>query len=191
MSNSGPPAARPAGKGRPTPKRSESERRRTGPVAPPPKDRREAARRNKEQAAASRRRVREGTARGDERYLVKRDAGPVRRLVRDTVDARRTVGVLLLPLALVLVLAQFSGNKRVLDVAFLLWISGILAVSADAVVLALKLRGRIHAAFPQERGMLGHVMYGLLRSTVFRRWRMPAAAVKPGPGIAPRLGRRG
>jgi hypothetical protein len=171
-----PPGGSGGPKGRPTPKRKEKERRRSGPVAPPPLTRKEAAQRQKEQARAARQQVREGALRGEERFLPKRDAGPVRKLVRDTVDARRNAGVLLLPVALLLVLAQLTGNRLLLDVALVMWLAGLMTVLLDLVVLGATIRRRVRAQFPEEGRTRGHVAYGLLRSTVFRRWRMPAAA---------------
>ena len=168
------------GKGRPTPKRSEKVKRRSGPVAPPPRTRKEAAQRRKQELKEARGTARARSASGDERYMVKRDAGPVRRLVRDTVDGRRNVGVLLLPLALVLVLAQLTQNRALLDVALALWLAGVLAMLLDVVVTGALIRRRVKAAFPQEGRMARHIGYGLLRSTVFRRWRLPAPTVKPG-----------
>jgi hypothetical protein len=171
-----PPGGSGGPKGRPTPKRKEKERRRSGPVAPPPLTRKEAAQRQKEQARAARQQVRKGALRGEERFLPKRDAGPVRKLVRDTVDARRNAGVLLLPVALLLVLAQLTGNRLLLDVALVMWLAGLMTVLLDLVVLGATIRRRVRAQFPEEGRTRGHVAYGLLRSTVFRRWRMPAAA---------------
>ena len=163
------------GKGRPTPKRSEAQgRRRSGPTAPPPRTRKEAAQRAREEAKAARERVRDG------RDMLPRDAGPVRALVRDVVDGRRSIGVLMLPLALLLVLAQISGNRRVLDVALLVWLAGVLALVADLVITALLLRKRLREEFPEVTKRRGHIAYGLLRTTVFRRWRIPAARVSPG-----------
>ncbi len=163
-----------APKGRPTPKRNEAQGRRGGPVAPPPANRKEAAQRAKDEAKAARTRVREGS------QLLPRDAGPVRQLVRDVVDARRNAGVLMLPLALLLVLAQVSGQRRVLDIALLVWLVGVLLLFADVISLAVALRTRIRAEHPGEKTLRGHLAYGLLRSTVFRRWRVPAARVAPG-----------
>jgi hypothetical protein len=171
------------GKGRPTPKRSEKERRRSGPAAPPPTTRKEAAARQRDKAKEDRQRARSGVQRGEERFLPKRDAGPVRRLVRDTVDSRRNLAVLLLPIALVLVVAQFTGSVPVLRVATLLWFVGLLAVFIDLVVLAVGIRRKVAEGFPDglpDGQRRGHVGYGLLRSTVLRRWRMPAPAVTPG-----------
>jgi len=168
-----------AGKGRPTPKRSEKVKRRSGPVAPPPRTRKEAARRRKQELKDARGTARARSASGDERYMVKRDAGPVRRLVRDTVDGRRNAGVLVLPVAVLLVLSSILGIPVVQAVVTTLWLAVLLAVLLDVVVLTVTIRRRIRAAFPESGRLGGHVAYGLLRSTVFRRWRMPPPLVAP------------
>lgn len=162
------------GKGRPTPKRSQAQGRRGGPVPPPPQTRKEAARRARDEAKSARTRVREGS------QLLPRDAGPVRALVRDVVDARRSIGVLMLPLAVLLVIAQLAGQPRLLDAALVVWLAGVLALFTDLIVTTLALRRRIRAEHPEEHRLRGHISYGLLRSTVFRRWRVPAARVSPG-----------
>ncbi len=169
----------PVGKGRPTPKRSEKERRRSAPMGPPPQTRKEAAQRRKQEHKSARSKVREGSQRGDERYLVKRDAGPVRRLVRDIVDSRRNAGVLVLPVAVLLVVTSLIGIEVVQAVVTTLWLGTLLAVMMDLVVLTVTIRKRVRAAFPEEKRLGGHVAYGLLRSTVLRRWRMPPPAVAP------------
>ena len=164
-----------AGKGRPTPKRSEAQRgRRGGPVPPPPRTRKEAAQRAREESKAARASVREGRA------LLPRDAGPVRALVRDVVDSRRSIGTLMLPLALVLLLAQATGNRRVFDLAIAVWLVGIVALLTDLVLTGLAIRRRLREEFPEEQKLRGHISYGLLRTTVFRRWRIPAPTTSPG-----------
>jgi hypothetical protein len=125
-----------------------------------------------------------GTARdrsraGDDRYMVKRDAGPVRRLVRDTVDGRRSAGVLVLPVAVLLVVSSLLPFRAVQAVVTTLWLATLLAVVVDVVVLSVLIRKNVRAAFPEEGRLGGHTAYGVLRSTVFRRWRMPPAAVSP------------
>ncbi len=176
-------AAHVGGKGRPTPKRREKERRRSGPVGPPPLTRKEAAQRQKEQVKAARQKVRQGALSGDERYLAKRDAGPVRKLVRDLVDSRRNAGVLLLPIALFLVVASFARIPFLMDIALAMWLAGLLMVFFDLVLLAGTIRRRVRREFPEEQRTRGHVAYGMLRSTVFRRWRMPAAVVQVGDKV--------
>ncbi len=114
------------------------------------------------------------------RALLPRDAGPVRALVRDVVDARRSIGTLMLPLAFVLLLAQASGNREIFDLAILVWLVGVLALVTDLVLTARVLRRRLREAFPEEQSLRGHIAYGLLRTTVFRRWRIPKATTSPG-----------
>ncbi len=165
-----------AGKGRPTPKRSQAQggHRRHAPTAPPPQTRKEAAQRAREEAKEARADVRSGAR------MLPRDAGPVRALVRDVIDGRRNIGVLMLPLALILVLAQATGSRRALDLALVVWIFGVVALFTDLVLTTVVLRRRIRAEHPEVDRTRGHVAYGLLRSTVFRPWRIPAARVSAG-----------
>ena len=172
------------GKGRPTPKRSEAGRRRSGPVAPPPATRKEAARRLREERAEQRRSGNPAAGREPGRVL-KRDLGPVRALARDVVDGRRNLAVLMLPAALLLVLAQLVGNAALLALAVNSWTVTLLAVVLDLVFLAVLTRRRVREAFPDERTG-AHVGYALLRSTVLRRWRMPPPRVAPGPVLPQR-----
>ncbi len=164
------------GKGRATPKRSEAQKRRGGPVPPPPANRREAAKRLREQAAADRR---AGRAPTPDR-LLKRDAGPVREMVRDMVDGRRNVATLMLPLALTYVLVQLSGNSTLFGIAARVFTIGLLVVIGDTLATGWSIRGRVRSVFPGEPTR-GHVGYGLLRSTVLRRLRMPPPRVRPAP----------
>ena len=167
-------------KGRPTPKRSEATKRRGGPVAPPPTNRREAAKQLRAKQADNRQRIKHRTASGDEKAMLPRDSGPVRRLVRDTVDARRSLGFLLLPVAGVVVIAGLAGNVQLQAITFGIWLATLLGVALDMVLAGLQLRKALRAAFPQETKLRGHIAYGLLRTTVVRRFRMPKPRVSRG-----------
>ncbi len=166
-----------AGKGRPTPKRSEALGRRGGPVPPPPTDRKEAARRLKAKRAEQRRELREQARAGDPARMLPRDAGPVRALVRDVVDGRRNLAVVMLPVALVLVVAQVLGEE-IYRVAVSLWLVTLMAVLVDLVVTGVLVRQALREHFPQERTGR-HIGYALLRTTVLRRIRMPPPRVQP------------
>ncbi len=169
-------------KGRPTPKRRDSQRR-TGPVAPPPKTRREAAQRLRAEQASGRKNLRAGYVAGDESKLLPRDRGPVRSTVRDVVDSRRNVGVLLLPMALLLVAAQVVGDDTVLRLATTVWTAGLLAVVIDAVLLTVRTTRALKKHHPDADKGVRHVGYALLRSTVLRRFRMPPPKVQPGDTV--------
>jgi hypothetical protein len=165
------------GKGRPTPKRSDAQKRR-GPVAPPPTSRREAAQRLREQQAVKRQQVREGTKRGDESSMLKRDLGPVRRLVRDVVDGRRSIAWVLLPVMIVTVVAGFVPNPTLRAVTSAVWLATLVATAIDMFGTGIDIRRALRAQFPEEK-TLGHLGYGLARSTVMRRWRMPRPQLRP------------
>lgn len=167
------------GKGKPTPKRSEAQGRRTGPVAPPPTNRREAAKALRAKNAANRGRIREGSQRGDDNALLKRDQGPVRRLVRDLVDVRRTLGWVLLPTALVVVVTGFMKNTELQAMTFAFWLASLAAVAIDMVFVGRDVRREVRKAFPDEEKLRGHVVYALMRTTQMRRLRVPRPAVRP------------
>jgi hypothetical protein len=168
------------GKGRPTPKRSDVTKRRGGPVAPPPTNRRAAAKQLRAKQADNRQRVKLGTAVGDDKAMLPRDQGPVRRLVRNTIDSRRSLGFLLLPVAGLLVVAQLLRDPVLLAIAVGVWLATLLGVAVDLILAGLQLRSSIRRSFPDEKKVGGHIAYGLLRSTVIRRFRMPRPQVTRG-----------
>ncbi|MDX6199619.1 MAG: hypothetical protein QOJ79_2770 [Actinomycetota bacterium] len=172
-----------SGKGRPTPKRRDAQRRHGGPVAPPPATRKEAARRIRAQGAEKRKAVRAGTKAGDETAMMARDRGPVRRLVRDLVDSRRHLGVVLLPATFVPVLSGLSSSQAVRQAAISVWLLGVAVAVADMVVTGSLIRRRLRRGFPAETKMRGHVVYGLIRTAQFRRLRVPPPQVRPGAEV--------
>lgn len=171
------------GKGRPTPKRKDSQSRRGGPVAPPPTNRREAAAQLRAKQAENRQRIRKGTAAGDERAMLPRDAGPIRRLVRDLVDARRNLGWLLLPVSGFALFAQVFKDPAVVQAIFGLFAGTLVGVALDLVLLSGILRTRLRTEFPSEAKLGKHIRYGLLRSTTVRRFRIPKPQVQRGQRI--------
>ncbi|RBY82567.1 DUF3043 domain-containing protein [Geodermatophilus sp. TF02-6] len=172
------------GKGRPTPKRSEAQGRRPGPPPPPPTTRKEAYRRMREQEAASRRTARAGAARGDDAHLPARDRGPVRRLVRNVVDARRNAGSFFLPVAALVLVGYFIPSAAVQSYTVLLWMVFFLVIIADSVVLGRRVRRKVLERFPaQDHNMRGLVWYGVTRATMIRRWRFPKPEVPVGAQV--------
>lgn len=166
------------GKGRPTPKRKESERGRRR-VAAAPLDRKEAYRRNRDQQREQRRRMMQALKAGDERHLPARDRGPVRAYVRDMVDSRRSVGEFFLPLALVILVLTTVGNPQVQMIGSTLWLALVVLIIVDAVALVVRIRRGIARAHPQESPR-GAAAYGLMRSMQIRRLRLPPPRVRPG-----------
>jgi hypothetical protein len=172
-----------AGKGRPTPKRKDAERRRGGPVAPPPATRKEAAKRIRAEGAQKRQAVKAGTRNGDEKAMMARDRGPIRRLARDLVDSRRHVGVLLLPATILPVLANLSSSTQVRALATSIWLTAVAAAVFDMVVTGVVVRRRVRTDFPTEAKTRGHVGYAMVRTAQFRRFRLPPPQVRPGDTV--------
>jgi hypothetical protein len=174
---------RAAGKGRPTPKRSAAQGRRQGPPPPPPTTRKEAYKRMREQQASKRPEARAAAARGDDSYLPARDRGPVRRYVRDIVDARRNVGSFFLVIAVVALVGTIAPSAIVKNYASLLLFGFFLVMIVDSVILSRRIKSKVAERFPKEQPTRGLAWYGISRSTMIRRWRFPKPDVTLGADV--------
>jgi Protein of unknown function (DUF3043) len=168
-------------KGRPTPKRSEAERRRRQPYSAPA-DRKAATQQSRDRDRATRARRNEAMRRGESWALPRKDQGPVRALARDYVDARRSISEYYMFGVLVLVVLLFLPALRksaVIDYA-------VLVILAVIVMESILVSGRViklaQQRFPGE-STRGLRMYVAVRNTQFRRLRMPAPRVKPGAKV--------
>ncbi len=172
------------GKGRPTPKRHEAQGRRPGPPPPPPTTRKEAYKRMREQQAANRGAVRAGAARGDDSYLPARDRGPVRRLVRDVVDARRNAGSFFLLVAAVVLAGAVFPSPQFQSYTVTLWLAFFVLIVVDSIFLGRRIKKTVLERFPgQDHKMKGLVWYGITRATMVRRWRFPKPEVALGAKV--------
>jgi hypothetical protein len=176
--------ATPPGKGRPTPRRAEAQRRRTGPVPPPPRTRKEAARRQRELGGRSRVSAREALRSGDESAMPRRDRGPERAMVRNVVDSRRNASSLFLWAAVLVLLSYAVPSPAVKNFVFSVWIAVFGLIVVDAVVLGIRISKLKKERFPQyKRPTAGLVAYGMNRTILPRRWRLPAPLVKTGDPV--------
>src|SRR4051794_20107568 len=173
---------RPSGKGRPTPKRNEAQGRRPGPPPPPPRTRKEAYKRMREQGT-TRGAARAGAARGDEDHLPARDRGPVRKLVRDVVDARRNAGSFFLAIAGVALIGTVVPSLVVRNYASFLLFGFFLLMIVDSVVLSRRIKRKVEERFPGTQKTRGLAWYGISRSTMIRRWRFPKPDVALGADV--------
>ncbi|MFC8924109.1 DUF3043 domain-containing protein [Cellulosimicrobium sp. NPDC057127] len=158
-------------KGRPTPKRRVAEAANKRPLVP--NDRRAAAKAAREKQREMRDRQYQAMQTGDERYLPPRDKGPVKRYVRDHVDARWNLGEFFLPVALVFILLSlFTANNQALALATVMSLYAIVLLTVvDAFVMWRGLRKRIVAKFGEVPR--GTVMYAVMRAFQLRRARLP------------------
>ena len=180
------PSPKPGGKGRPTPRRKDQQAKNLHPVVP--KDRAAAKREARAARDAAWKRQNEAMVTGEEKYLPSREKGPVKRYIRDYVDARVSLGEFFMPLIFVLLIVSF-GFSIILPhyplVSFytVLAMNGYLLLAiADAVWCWARLRRRLTAKFGQERvkdeGTI--FFYVMSRCFMLRRWRRPATLVKRG-----------
>ncbi len=178
---SGPAPGATPGKGRPTPTRKEAEAARKAAVKPA--DRKAAARLDRERARAERAKAREAMLAGDERYLPKRDQGPVRAYARDWVDTRWSVGELFMPGAIVVLILGVLPFAALRNVSVLLWFLLTALVIADTIVLGFRLKKALARRFPDEVRK-GAVAYGVLRALQLRALRIPKPRLKRGASVA-------
>ncbi len=136
--------------GKSTPKRPEMVRR---TAEAPPADRREAAKRMREKQRVERAEARAGMLRGEEKYLLPRDRGPERALVRDVVDSRRTIGTWFFGLTFVVMLIGFnrSLNPSIYLAANLLFLLFALATAVDSYLITRRIRKLIAERFPNPK----------------------------------------
>jgi hypothetical protein len=186
----GPETVRVGGKGRPTPKRRDAEGRRRGPAPPPPKTQREAsklARANrpaKEDRRAAATERREGMARGDDKFLMPRDRGPVKGYVRDLVDSRPHLMGLFMPLAIVVVLSLLVPIREVQSYLSLFSLIALTAMIIEGILLGVTTTRKVRERFPAEKvGGLGTGWYAFTRATQLRRLRIPKPRVQRGAKV--------
>jgi Protein of unknown function (DUF3043) len=168
-------------KGRPTPKRSEAERRRRQPFNAPA-DKKAAYAQSRDRDRAARARKTQAMRRGENWALPAKDQGPVRALARDYVDSRRSLSEYYMFAVLGLVVLLFIPSLRkspIIDYAVLVLLAVIVTESVLAGGRVIRLAQQ---RFPGE-STRGVRMYTAIRGTQIRRLRTPAPRVKPGQKI--------
>jgi hypothetical protein len=184
-----PPAAEPeptsaVGKGHPTPTRKEAEaqRKQTMKVSSDPKAAKKAA---KERAAQERAASRAALLAGDESALPPRDAGPVKRYVRDYIDSRWAAAELFMPLALLVLVVGFLpwrswGLVNAQGYVSMLWLVLTLFILVDTTVLLMRMSRELKKQWPADADRKGATFYGLMRVLQIRRLRLPPPRLRRG-----------
>lgn len=169
--------AREGAKNRPTPKRRDQEAARKRPLVS--NDRKAA----KQKAREERRKVaalqHKAMLSGDEKHLPTRDRGPVRRYIRDYVDARWNLGEWLLPIMLVtLIVSYVRPTQTTLALSMMLYLIILFAIG-DSMLTWRKMKKQLSEKYsPAE--LQGGGFYTFMRTFQLRRWRMPRAQVARG-----------
>lgn len=166
----------PAGKGHATPTRKEKEEARKRPLVS--SDRTAARRTARTQQQAARERARVGMANGEEKFLPARDRGPQKRYVRDYIDARFSIGELMIPVLLLVIVSTFFSTSLQFIGTIVLWAFVIVAL-ADVIVLGFILQRKLNAKFGAER-VEKFRWYAAMRALQLRLMRLPKPQVKRG-----------
>ena len=172
------------GKGRPTPKRNEAQKKR--PVSQPaPRNRKEAAARMREQRKEKAVSQRAALKSGDVSALPPRERAPERVLARDFVDARRSAGIIFLPAAAVLFLSNIitKSHPAIANVAGFVWLIGIAVIIIDSSRIFVGVSRLIRARVPESTSRRSACFYAMSRATLIRRWRLPTPRIKRGEPI--------
>lgn len=167
-----------AAKGRPTPKRSEAERRRRQPYAAPG-DRKEASRQFRERQRADRARRTAAMQRGEEWALLPRDRGAAKALARDYVDSRRRASEFYMYGLLVLMGLLFLRNAAVQSIVPLLVMLAVLVMLVEGIFIGFRVRKLVQERLPAEETR-GVRLYAAMRALQIRQLRVPKPRIKPG-----------
>ena len=165
-------------KGRPTPTRKEAEAAAKA-RAKVPRTRKEQMLAQRGAKSESSKVVRAGMKAGDERYMLARDKGPVRRFIRDYVDSRFSFVELMVPLLIVTLLLGYSGNSYLVGVGNTVLLGTVLLVAFDILLMRFRLRRELARRFPDEPTK-GTTYYAIMRALQMKFMRMPKAQVKIG-----------
>ena len=167
-----------AGKGRPTPKRSDAERRRRDPVVAP-KDRKEASRVQRDRQRVDRGKRLEAVRRGEEWALPPRDRGPVKALARDYVDSRRRLSEFYMYGLLVLLVLLFVKTPIVQSFVPILVVVAVLIMLVEGIFIGRRVRALAAERYPGE-STRGIGLYSAMRALQIRKLRMPKPRVNIG-----------
>jgi hypothetical protein len=86
-----------------------------------------------------------------------------------------------MPAAALSIGSFFTKDQQVLAAISGIFVATLVGVALDSLLLGSLIRRNLKASFPGEGNLGGHAFYGLLRSTVLRRMRMPKPQVDRGP----------
>jgi hypothetical protein len=170
------------GKGRPTPTRKEAEAA-AKEKARAPRTRKERAQRQRSVKTESSAKIRAGMKAGDERYLLARDKGPVKRFIRDFVDSRFSIVELLIPLLLVTLVLGYTGVPNLVALSSTMMMAVLAITVVDALILRRRLRKELAVRFP-DAPLKGTTYYAVTRSMQMKFMRLPKPQVKVGQDLS-------
>lgn len=169
-----------AGKGRPTPKRSEAERRRRYQLSA--EDRKAAGKQSRTRDRAERARKTEAMRRGEEWALPAKDKGQVRALARDYVDSKRRFSEFYMYGLVVLLFLLFLHSSVIQTVLPVVLIVMVLIMAGEGFWIGSRVAKLANERYPGQ-STRGIKMYSGMRALQIRQLRFPKPRVKPGAQI--------
>lgn len=174
------------GKGRPTPKRRDAEKRNQRPLVGSKKEAKARKRRQREVAYARQRAALEGH--GDERYLPLNDRGEHRKFIRNFIDARWSLSEFVMPIFLVIILAMFilpytwtSAPMLARMVPLYVFYGMFILCFIEWVVMTRRVNAALVEAVGGDKTIKrGNGRYVVYRMTTPRRLRQPVPMVNRG-----------
>lgn len=166
-----------AAKGRPTPKRSEAEKRRRPYTAPA--DRKEANRQYRDRDKAARGRRMQAMQRGEQWAMPPRDRGPVKELARDYVDSKRRFSEFYMYGLLVLLAMLLVPVKALQGIVPPLVLAAVVIMAVEGFFVGRKVSALAAERFPGE-STHGVRLYAAMRTLQIRKLRVPKPRLKPG-----------
>ena len=167
-----------SGKGHATPTRRAKEAANLRPLVST--DRKAGNKASRAKINEAREKARVGMANGEEKFLPIRDKGVQRRYIRDYIDARWSVGELILPAMFLVIILTVINNSVIQSIAiFALWAFFLIAV-IDCIVAGMLIQRRLTTKFGAEKVQKGNRWYTAMRALQLRPMRLPKPQVKRG-----------
>lgn len=171
------------GKGRATPSRKQQEAANLRPLVGNKSA--EARKADKARIREERAKARVGMAAGEEKYLGVRDRGPQRKFVRDFVDSKFTLGEMVMP-ALMIVILISAIDSYIVQLATLLTMWTLfIGVAINGWLLGRAAHKALEAKYGASRVESGIKWYAAMRSIQMRPMRLPKTQVKRGAKVTP------
>ncbi|MDO4259865.1 MAG: DUF3043 domain-containing protein [Actinomycetaceae bacterium] len=174
-------------KGRPTRSRREAEAARFRPLVPA--DRKQARKEARAKRDEAYRREQEALVTGDDRYLPYRDKGPIRRFIRDYVDARRSFSELFMPVVglafVAIIITSFIPQASTFSVWMVAGTTLIMYVFFFASIIECffvwrKVKKQLLDAVDADEIPSRSWFYAYSRMIMVRPWRSPRPQVARG-----------
>ena len=171
------------GKGRATPSRKQQEAANLRPLVG--KKTPESRKADKAQIREERLKARIGMAAGEEKYLGVRDRGPQRKFVRNYVDSKFSLGELVMPALLVVILISAIDSYVVQLATLLTMWTLFIGVAINGWILGRGAVRALEAKYGANKVESGLRWYAGMRSVQMRPMRLPKPQVKRGTKVTP------